>query len=104
MTGFAAVALARWRSESVDPVGDRFKMVWVDALRYAAEMVDLQTVGNRSNADFVTQPVDVLGAAFETSLAVSADEASGPDPARSIDGDRPMINEYLFSNPLWKLL
>ena len=59
-------------SPDILPLRDRFQMVWVEAIPYATQMVENESIRNNANELFVADPVDITDLSGGIYLAVAS--------------------------------
>src|SRR5881628_2961335 len=100
VTGRGSVA-----SENVGANRDGFKMQRITARRTTAEMVDLESMRNRSDEEFVGDSVGISHQIADSHDAVSRTPVSGPNPASSVEVEFDPLKQALFEGPafpVWK--
>jgi hypothetical protein len=85
---FFTIVLIPHSAKRVLSISHRFHMCWIDAIAYAAEMIDLSIFWNGTNQQLVTESVRTPHIAFESDCSVSRTiAATNPQPAASFPID-----------------
>jgi hypothetical protein len=80
-----SIVLISHSAKRILSISYRFHMCWIDAITYAAKMIDLSIFRNRTNQQFVTESVRAPHLAFGFDCSVSRTiAATNPQPAASL--------------------